>query len=162
MPVDREAVGRRGEAIVTNLLTRMHGRAAPFFRPLFMGDKTPVIDFFVELISEAENVAPFFLVQVKATTQGYTRHHPIRLKARVSSRTVSDLVKYPAPTFVIGVDEQNEVSFILAVVDGGLAQLSSFPTSYSLADLVTIQGLYDEVMAFWQTNAADFTASRFV
>ena len=162
MPLNRDAIGARGEAIVSNLLTRFHGRREPFFRPQFMGDKYPTVDFFVELVGARGTQIPFFLAQVKTTTRGYSETIPRRLRAQVSRAAMSNLVKYPAPTYVIGVDEQGEEGFIMAALVGGRAQLSSFPTAYSLAKKDTLEALYDEVLAFWVGNPVSFASSRFV
>jgi hypothetical protein len=55
MSVDRKLIGARGERIAMNLLTRAHGRAEPFFRPTFVGEKYPAVDLFVELIGAPGN-----------------------------------------------------------------------------------------------------------
>jgi hypothetical protein len=72
MSVDRNLIGARGERIAMNLLTRAHGRAEPFFRPTFLGEKYPAVEFFVELIGAPGNQVAFFFAQVKATRRGYT------------------------------------------------------------------------------------------
>lgn len=72
MPVNQDAIGARGEAIVTNLLTRRHGRDGPLFRPQFLGEKYPAIDFSVELVGVAGDHTPFFFPQAKTTATGYT------------------------------------------------------------------------------------------
>lgn len=160
MPVDRNVIGSRGEGIAINLLTRPHGRTDPFFRPRFLGDKYPAIDLFVELVGAPGNQAPFFFAQVKATRQGYTTSG--RLKVPVSRAGMNELVRYPAPTYVIGVDEPTETAFVVAAVVGGAAQYRSLPTDYPLADPGTLQLLFDEVLAFWAVNTVGFATSRLV
>lgn len=95
MPVNRDAIGARGEAIVMVELTRRHGRDEPFFRPHFMGEKYPAIDFFVELVGGVENQTPFFLAQVKTTSTGYTPGG--RLNARATPSEMAKLMRYPVP-----------------------------------------------------------------
>jgi len=159
MPVDRNAIGVRGEAIVTNLLTRRHGRDDPLFRPHFMGDKYPTIDFFVELVGAAGSHTPFFLAQVKATASGYTSTG--RLRTRVASSEMADLARYPAPTYIIAVDEVRELGFLVAALVGGQGQYRSVPTRYPLAEGATLDELYDEVRSFWTAHALEFRRSRF-
>lgn len=162
MPVNRDAIGARGERIAHNLLTRFHGRDEPLFQVQFLGDKYPAIDFFVELVGAAGSQAPFFFVQVKTTMQGYAGSGR-RLKVRVDRAEMHGLVRYPAPTYIIGVDALPEVElgFILAATVGGAPQLSSLPTIYPLSELATLQALYDEVLNFWTAYPASFANSRF-
>ncbi len=96
MPGDRNAIGVRGESIIVNLLTRPHNAGEPFFRPQFLGDKYPTLDFFVELVGVESGPTPFFLVQAKTTT----RKPMIRkgnLPIHVNTRDIARLMRYPAP-----------------------------------------------------------------
>lgn len=66
-----DLIGNRGQAICELLLTELDNRGYPLFKPQFLGDKWRTVDLLVEL--EGRHAAvPFFFVQVKATTQGYT------------------------------------------------------------------------------------------
>jgi hypothetical protein len=71
-------------------------------------------------------------------------------------------VRYPAPTYVIGVDEPSEVAFVVAALVGGAAQYRSLPTTHPLAGPRTLQTLYDEVRAFWAAYAVNFTTSMLI
>jgi hypothetical protein len=156
----RDALGERGESIVRVLLTRLYSRPQPYFRPQFLGDKHPTVDFFVELVGVTEPITPFFFVQVKATTQGYTKEHH-HLKVQVVAAEVQRLLAYPAPTYILGVDEPQERGYLLAALAGGPRRIASLPTRYPL-DQTTLHGLYEEVLAFWQANGTTFRTSRFV
>lgn len=159
MPVDRNAVGARGEAIVTNLLTRRHGRDTSLFQPQFLGDKYPTIDFFVELVGSTGAQTPFFLVQVKATSTGYTRSN--RLKAQVRRDDMAGLRRYPVPVYVVGVDEVDEVAYLTAAVAAAPQQFSSLPTMHRLATFETLQSLHEEVDQLWRDQDIQFVRSRF-
>lgn len=159
MPVNRDAIGAQGEAIVTVELLRRHGRNEPFFRPQFLGEKYPAIDFFVELVGVDGDLTPFFLAQVKATSTGYTRGG--RLNARATPPKLANLKKYPAPTYLIGVDEEAGRAFIIPAITGGPTQYRSLPTDHPLADPITLQTLYDEVRTFWNLHGATFDHSAF-
>jgi hypothetical protein len=75
----QDALGQRGEALFTILMTAFEPGEQPLFRPQFLGDKWPYIDFFVELLGH-DDIKPFFFVQVKTTRQGYTkRQHRLKI-----------------------------------------------------------------------------------
>jgi len=157
MASTRDLIGERGESIIRVLLTRFYGRRQPLFRPHFLGDKYPTVDFLVELVGSTARVVPFFFVQAKATAEGYTKHEN-RLKVRVSQDDMQRLVLYPAPTYIIGVDEPQEKGYIMAAVSTRIARVSSLPTTHPLDD-TTLRTLYDEVLQYWQANGADFSTS---
>jgi hypothetical protein len=141
MPVDRDSVGERGESIVTTLLTRRHGQPDARFRPRFLGEKYPMIDFFVELVGAGGMQTPFFFIQVKATSMGYNARG--KLKVQVTEPKMLGLVKYPVPTYVVGVDEVNERAFIVAALAGGAPEFSSLPVDYPLMEEQTLIDLYE-------------------
>jgi hypothetical protein len=161
MPADRNAIGVRGESIVVNLLTRPHNAGEPFFRPQFLGDKYPTIDFFVELVGVEEGPTPFFLVQAKTTTRRPMRRNG-NLPIRVSGRAMARLIRYPAPTYILGIDDQAEGGYLLAAAQNGPTELPSLPTRYPLSDAAVLSSLYDEVLHFWRSSGVTFTTSRFV
>lgn len=160
MPVDANRIGSRGEAIVTLSLTEQHDRPFPWFRPNFLGERWPTVDFIVELVGSTGNEAPFFLAQVKSTSLGYTTSN--RLKVQMRRNHMAALIKYPVPTYVIGVDEVNRRSFIMAALAGDASHFRSLPTFYSLEDRTILESLYDEVQTFWAIQANAFAMSRFV
>jgi hypothetical protein len=161
MPTDRNAIGVRGESIVVNLLTRPHNAGEPFFRPQFLGDKYPTLDFFVELVGVKNAPTPFFLVQVKTTTRGSMPRNG-NLPIRVSTRDMTRLMRYPAPTYILGIDDPAEVGYLLAAVQSGPTGLPSLPTRYPLNDAAVLSSLYDEVLHFWRSSGVTFANSRFV
>lgn len=161
MSVNRDAIGDRGQSIVFNLLTRFHQRPSPLFHPQFLGDKYPAIDLFVELVGAPATVRPFFLVQAKASRRGYTvRGH--RLNVQVRQSGIRNLVAYPAPTYIIGIDEPNELAFVVAAITGGVSHFTSLPTTHSLDREQTLLRLYEEVLQFWQNNPVNFGVSQFL
>lgn len=70
-----DSIGQRGESIFYVVLTRLYGRSTPIFRPQFLGDKWPTVDFIVELTNYSGDIIPYFFVQVKTTREGYTKKH---------------------------------------------------------------------------------------
>ncbi|MFN8492155.1 MAG: hypothetical protein U0350_31440 [Caldilineaceae bacterium] len=155
-----DAVGQRGEAIFYVALTRLYGRSNPLFRPQFLGDKWPTVDYIVEL-NHASSLAltPYFFVQVRATRRGYTQRNK-RLKVKIGKAEVRKLAMLPAPTYIIGIDEIAETGYIIAAnrsVDRGLTSISTaFPINQECQDW-----LWQEVTDFW-TNVGQLNLnSRF-
>jgi hypothetical protein len=94
----------------------------------------------------SEDWTPFFFVQVRATRQGYTKAG--RLKVGTSGRGVRRLSRFPAPTYLVGIDERCEVGYILAILHGMSEPISSIPTDYPL-DCTSLPLLYKEMERFW-------------
>jgi hypothetical protein len=152
----REIIGERGESIFRVLLTRKHpNRGYLFDHPRFLGEKKRTIDFYIELFHD-ESLIPFFFVQVKSTSQGYTQSDR-HLKVKVSSSDMQRLAAYPAPTYVIGIDEQGEQGYIVSANGESKIGFSSLCTDYPLSpDVMAL--LWDEVKAYW--NSPNYTTFR--
>jgi hypothetical protein len=105
-------------------------------------------------------MTPFFFVQVKTTRQGYTqRNH--RLKIQVVSEDIQRLIAYPAPTYVVGIDERNETGYISAILERHARRIASLSTAFPL-DQAALDRLWQEVYTFWSNRDMRFTASHFV
>jgi len=143
-------VGSRREALFFVLLTQFCGRRRPFFRPHFLGEKFATLDYIVELI-DAGPLTPFFFVQVKTTTQGYTRRKEGRgrLKIQVSKEDMQRLCLYPAPTYVVGIDEREERGYIVSANEGSPSRIASMSTDFPLV-CSTLELLWHEVKSFWE------------
>ena len=156
----QNALGQRGEVLFYLLITRFYGRKQPVFRPQFLGDKWPTIDFVVELTNYPGNLIPYFFVQVKTTQQGYTKKNN-RLKVKISASDMKRLSLFPAPTYVVGVDELNEQGYIVSAngeYNKAATSLSTrFPLNQEIQDL-----LWQEVIDFWQGVGSLYIRSKFV
>ncbi len=143
----RDVIGERGEAIFRVLITRPHPmRGYLFDHPRFLGDKKRTIDFHIELFHD-DALIPFFFVQVKSTSEGYTvKEH--RLKVQVSRTDMQRLAAYPAPTYIVGIDEPNEQGYIVSANGEWTPGISSLCTNYPLNSEV-LGLLWDEVAAYW-------------
>jgi hypothetical protein len=143
------------------MLTRFCNRRRPFFRPHFLGDKFIALDYLVELL-DAGPSTPYFFVQVKTTTQGYTRSKRLgnRLKIQVSADDMQRLIHYPAPTYIIGIDEQAERGYIVSANDGSPTRLTSLTTDFPL-DCTTLERLWYEVQTYWEHRDMRLTHSVF-
>ena len=146
-------LGGRGEAIAFARLTKICRADAdlPYFWPHFLGEKCETFDFLVELI-DAGDKTPFFFVQVKSTRKEFTKTQtPPRLRVEVSQKDVRRMVAYPAPTYVVGVHEDEERAFIVSV-HGTMSQaIGSITTEHELTN-TTLKRLWDEVREFWQRH----------
>jgi hypothetical protein len=100
----------------------------------------------VELVG-AGSKTPYFFAQVKATREGCNTKG--RLKVKVEKADVISIVLYPAPTYVIGIDEVQEKAYIVAVYGSMDKQISSLSTAHAL-NSTTLKLLWDEVRDYWK------------
>jgi hypothetical protein len=146
-----DEIGTRGEAIFVALLTQPYGTNRDrLFRAHFLGEKFATLDFLVELTGLRRRMAHFF-VQVKTTTRGYTGTVPPKLKVNVSQKDIDRMINYPAPTYVIGIDEPDELGFIASVNGSRMKQLAGLSTIYPL-DQLNLKRLRDEVDRYWRVK----------
>src|SRR4051812_32205474 len=101
----QDDIGSRGEFIFCTRVMNFCGRNLPYFRPRFLGEKAQAFDYLVELV-DATRGAPFFFVQVKTTRKGYTKGQ--RLKVGMTAADVRRFSLFPAPTYLVGIDEPGE------------------------------------------------------
>lgn len=155
----RDALGRRGESIFHTLMTRFHKDTGPRFKAQFLGDKWRTVDYIVELVEAGDEFVPFFFVQVKTTRAGYT-HRDGRLRVAVSGGEMRRLAAYPAPTYVVGIDEARESGYLLSANGEHLTHLSSLTTDHPI-DEDTRTRLWSEVLAYWRKHRATEFVSEF-
>jgi hypothetical protein len=123
-----------------------------------LGDKHPIFDYLVELVgSEA-----YFFVQVKATRQGYRRGRGAnRLRVNVSWADVQRMVASPIPSYVVGIDEPQEVGYLLSVNEPRQSGLGGLPTRH-LLNCGNLERLWQEVRNFWASRNMVLAGSHFV
>lgn len=153
-----DAIGQRGEAIAYVLLTKLHPTRGQLFRPQFLGDKWPFVDYLVAL-EDAGPLTPFFFVQVKTTRKGYTAKGK-RLKVNVSESHIFGLASYPAPVYIIGVDEVSEAGYIVSANGENLSSLSSLSTEFPI-NATNQDRLWNEVRAYWGASTSPKLKSTF-
>jgi hypothetical protein len=156
----REVTGFRGEKIVELCLTDYRAFNPPLFRPGFLGDKWPAVDFFVELTS-IPGRRLYFFAQVKSTSV------PLTSGARsltISSKRddISHLLEIPGPTYLFGVHEPSRRVFVRSVHAGMPARaITRIPLRHELTS-VNLRVLHDEVKHYWASTDHKPSQSTFV
>ena len=144
--------------IFSLLMSEFHSEAGPIFRPQFLGDKWPSVDFIVELVG-ATLIVPYCFVQVKTTREGYTKILN-RLKVKVSQEKVCSLAAYPAPTYIVGIDERQEKGYLVSANGENQSSLSSLSTTFPI-NKHNREILWHEVNSFWNRYDRSQLASQF-
>jgi hypothetical protein len=152
-------IGERGEAIFRVRITQPCGPGRePLFRPCFLGEKKATLDFLVELVGLSGRSA-FFFVQVKTTGRAVgPRAKTIAVK--VTKRDIDRMVGYPAPTYIIGIDEDSETAYIVSANSPVPGDLPSLPITFPL-DQNNLGTLWKEVDAFWKSRDMVLKSSAF-
>ncbi len=141
-----DVVGTRGENIVELCLTNYEAFATPLFRPGFLGDKWPAIDFYVELLT-VHNKTPYFFGQAKST-QTQLLKSSLRISAK--KRDIQRLLRIPGPTYIFGVHEPSQRVFIRSVHRGTSRKaITRIPITHELTP-ENLRALHTEVLQFWQ------------
>jgi hypothetical protein len=156
-------IGGRGEAIAFARLARVCRTNAdlPYFWPHYLGEKCASFDFLVELV-DAGDKTPFFFVQVKSTRKDFTKSQmPRRLPVEISKKDVRRMLSYPAPTYVVGVHEDQERAFVISVHGAMKDAIPSITTAHELT-AETLQRLWDEVRDFWYSRDMSRAVSSFL
>lgn len=130
----------------------------PLFKPGFLGEKWPAVDYYVELLG-VRNLTPFFFAQIKTTTQPLNAS-AISLKVQAPKAKCSTLFRLPGPTYIVGVHEPTRRSFILSLHARPSKGVYTIPLKYELTP-INLQILYDEVAAFWKSSQRKPRESHF-
>jgi hypothetical protein len=99
---------------------------------------------------------------VKTTRKDYTRTQtPPRLRIEVSEKDIRHMVAYPAPTYVVGIHEDEERAFIVSIHGSMSEAIPSITTAHELTD-ATLKLLWDEVSEFWRGHQMVQPTSNFL
>jgi hypothetical protein len=71
------------------------------------------------------------------------------------------MAAFPAPTYVVGVHEDEERAFVVAIHSGMREAVPSITTGHELT-AETLKLLWDEVREFWQDRDMTRPTSRFL
>lgn len=147
IPVSANVIGSSGENIAKAILEFF-----PVFRVVFLGEKFPVVDFYVEI--EEDNKSYPFLVQVKATTSELTKRKYLRVS--VPKGKYESLHKKPIPTYVGGVHLDSSTLYITPTITGKEKISSIAPTCILSLDnqektLESVTRIKYDVIAYWDS-----------
>jgi hypothetical protein len=157
MGQQNDAIGRQGENIAEYALLDGTPKE-PIFWPRFLGEKSPKIDFYVEVIGSF-SVKPFFLCQVKGTR---TAPKNDRLSIKLSKKDKLWLLSLHVPTYLIGVHTPTKKSYIVSIHPemGKKKGLGSMTTAYPFTTKNRIL-LKNEVLEFWKAHGKKPLVSHF-
>ncbi len=138
-----DITGFRGEKIVELCLTDYSAFPKPLFRPGFLGDKWPAIDFYVELTA-VRGKRLYFFVQAKATTSILTERSK-NLSVSTKKKDIDHLLRIPGPTYILGIHEPSKRVFIRSVHTGiPVKAITRIPLIYELTS-ANLMKLHEEV-----------------
>jgi hypothetical protein len=140
-------IGNRGEYIFAELITEKTDDGY-LFNPAFLGEKWPTSDFYVELFKTDKPMFCFF--QIKSTSNGYTKKEN-KLKANITKDDLIKLSNLPAPSYVIGIDEQEKKGFIISTNGIAIKAINTLPTKHPINE-ENIKKLWKEVKGFWENS----------
>jgi hypothetical protein len=155
-----DVVGVRGEKILELCLTDYEQFQMPLFRPGFLGDKWPAIDFYVELLG-SHKFNFFFFAQAKSTKRplAATGTH-VRISSK--KKDVRGLLKTPGPTYMFAVHEPSKRVFVQCIHSNTpLRAVTRIPIANELIP-PRLKDLHDEVSLFWKASAFKPTISSFI
>lgn len=142
---DTNAMGARGESIFKTRITEHY-----LFTGDFLGDKFPIVDFLLE-VNDPTGSYPF-LIQVKSTEKGYDANGHLQIK--VPKTKYKALQRKPLPTYVAGVDVNNEIVYLCSAFQKNKT-ISSMPTTHCLKfsrkkrTMNTLLLLRQDVINYW-------------
>lgn len=154
-----EVVGFRGEKVVELCLTNYQSFPGPLFRPGFLGDKWPSIDFYVELLTVRKRT-PYFFCQAKATKSRLLKSSR-NLRISTKRKDVERLLRIPGPTYIFGIHEPTMRVFVRAVHGSTKRKaITTIPLAHELTPQ-NLRALHTEVRQFWRGNTHKPTQSVF-
>ena len=142
-------IGVRGESIFELAVTDYSRFARPLFRPSFLGDKWPSVDYYVELLG-VRDCRPFMFAQVKSTAQQLSPgSHDIEISLPKSN--CLSLFMVPGPTYLAGIHEPTRRAFIVSVHRRPNQGVYRIPLKNELTP-DNLRLLYNEVVEFWKSH----------
>jgi hypothetical protein len=142
-------IGERGEDIFKLAITDYQYFQRPLFKPGFLGDKWPTVDFYVEALG-IRGSTPFFLAQVKSTNAPLDPNINF-LSVRATKQKCIDLYKLHGPTYIVGVHEPSRRTFILSVHARPNQGVYRIPFDFELTP-DNMRRLHQEVSDFWTAS----------
>jgi hypothetical protein len=151
-------IGDRGERIFELAITDYEQFRSPLFKPGFLGEKWPSIDYYVELLG-VRGCNPFFFAQVKSTTRPLSDGTDV-IEINVNQKKCESLFRIPGPTYIVGVHEPAKKAYIRSVHGRPQKGIYRIPLEYELTP-DNLKLLHREVREFWNAFPHKPTESHF-
>jgi hypothetical protein len=148
-----DVIGNRGESIFELAITEYENRSSPLFRPAFVGEKWPAVDYYVEL----HGARGVFFAQVKATAEPLGVNS---ISVRLKREKRDALARLPDPTYLVGVHEPSRRCFIRSIDRSSRTGVTSILLANEL-NAANLQTLFDEIKAFWAAGTYKPNQSAF-
>jgi hypothetical protein len=129
------------------------------FRTTRLGDKYPTFDFLVDILGLDHRPRGVFFAQVKGTTRAPPAS--ARIPVAVGADDFNRMVEAPVPTYLIGVDVNRRVTYIVAAHRRRSARVSSITRAFPLGSDAVKLALHGEVAEFWKANRRTHWNTRF-
>jgi phenylpyruvate tautomerase PptA (4-oxalocrotonate tautomerase family) len=144
----RDYIGQRGEALFLFMITDWCGKDEPWFQAVHLGEKYQTKDFLVDLVNPASGQANFY-VQVKTTKGTYSgKGQKRKLKVRVSKASMKKLKKVPAPVFVVGIDIETRMGYVVQITEETADSISGIALTHPL-NCTQIKKIWEWVNNYW-------------
>ena len=152
-------LGNLGEDVVSLLMSRKINGAYRFSTK-FLGEKAQLLDFMVSLLdAKGAEYGPFFFLQVKATESVAREANGISV--RFSAGEVKAAQARKVPVYLAGVEslsDDDENVGVMGIDVHLLHGVTVVPRLFSLQLQETRQVIYDEVHAYFQSEAKAFVS----
>jgi hypothetical protein len=127
-----DQIGDFGELLAAVDLSRpVLGRyRRPLFKPVHLGGKYPAVDYIIDVLSTDSKPIGFFFAQVKSTSAASVSGE--RLSVTITKDRFNALAALPAPAYLIGVDTNAEISYIVAANRNVRADVPGILRAYNL------------------------------
>ncbi len=140
-------IGRRGENLVCLRLMKFN-----VFNVYFLGEKAPIMDFLIEIIDKD---TPYCCaLQVKSTEVRNCYDKEGNMRTKVSEGDLKELIKRPLPTYVVGVDLNEEIIHIAPAFDENV-KFNTIPPRLVLSnkdrekDKSNLNKLKADIIRYW-------------
>lgn len=146
-----DLIGLQGEYIFAKFIIDSNDGGVSLMRPVFLGDKFPTIDFFVELVNYTDKKC-FFFATIKTTRSRHSNSSKT-IKVNLKKEEIQQLNKIRAPVYLFAIDGLTETGyFICANRLDSSKNLNSIPITHQLNE-INIRCLCNEVAAYWNNSS---------
>jgi hypothetical protein len=143
-----DEVGRQGELTARKLLTSLRVDNHTWFEVAPLGDKWETTDFYAEL-RPINNFVPVALFQVKTAIKRIRKNARF-FKCQVPKKDIIRMMQIPVPIYILGVCEQSERVFAIAIEKTRKNGLTKISTKNEIT-FQTLPALHADIVSWWQS-----------